>query len=237
MQTKYLVLWLEAPLMSYGDGKCLYVRKTLSFPSRGALWGLVFSAAGWQNEQRERLTAIRDLPVTVYGYKTEGSILSDYQIMGGGWDTHDPWQERMVPHKSDGKAVTGTEPTRPLVKQYLQDSVFAAILPFPSSWEGEIRAACASPCDVLSIGRKACVPTIPVLQGVADTFEDALSILSQVEEKRNSVSDAPVQRQRVYEETKDFRKARWRLQDVPLAFRPAYEYGWRYVTVCPVASL
>lgn len=68
------------------------------------------------------------------------------------------------------------------------------------------------------------------MQGIGKTFEEALRILSHVEETRNEDDKQPVVRKRVYEETRDFKKARWRIKDVPLAFRPYFEYGWRYVT-------
>ena len=229
MHTRYLVMWLEGPLQSYGGKDQIFVRGTQKFPSRSAICGMLFSAAGWHDEQRERLAELRECSLAVYGYKGESPVLSDYQIIGGGWDLKDPWQERMVPHKSNGKPVAGALPTRPVIKQYLQDSVFAAILEFPAQWENDVRAACCSPHDILFLGRKACVPTIPILQGVAGSFEEALAILDRVEEKRNEICAVPAVRHRVYEETQEAASARWHLRDVPLAFQPAFEYGWRYV--------
>lgn len=234
--------WIAGVRTSYNSGEQY-------FGSGDEMFAWRFAADGSEDALREKFAFMRKLSSAVYASLSQLRQVIEAPKLDSRIAIQSTPAKTFVSSRHEGimrdlmddfgelLAVTGTEPTRPLVKQYLQDSVFATILPFPSSWEGEIRAACASPRDVLSIGRKACVPTIPVLQGVADTFEDAVSILSQVEEKRNSVSDAPVQRQRVYEETKDFRKARWRLQDVPLAFRPAYEYGWRYVTVRPAVAL
>lgn len=230
MDTKFLILWLEAPLQSYGEENCLYVRSTTKFPRRAALWGMIFGAAGWYNEQRDRLAQLRPCSLTVFGYGKEKPILSDFHIVGGGWDESDPWQERMVPHTSNGSKVVGI-PTRPRVKQYLQDSVFSAICEFPAQWEDELRETCKSPKDVVFLGRKACIPTVPVLQGIADDWDQALRTLSFVEEQRNKMAASPVMRTVVFEETKDQRQARWHLQDVPLAFRPSYEYVWRYVAV------
>lgn len=230
MGKRYLVVWLEGPLQSYGREDCIYARKTQRFPRRAALWGMVFSAAGWYDAQRERLAELLDCSLTVYGYTPDRPMLTDYQIVGGNWDITDPWQERMVPHRFDGKAIVGSA-TRPRTKQYLQESVFAAILEFPEHWESDLRRACVSPRDMISLGRKACIPTVPVLQGIANDFDSALELLEYVEENRNECFETPVYRRRVFEETTDRENARWSLNDVPLSFRPTPEYGWRYVNV------
>lgn len=228
---RYIALWLEAPLMSFGGNDRKYIRNTLRFPSRATLWGVVFSAAGWLDDQTDRLAELKNCSVTVFGYKPDHPVLSDYQIVGGGWDTKDRWQERMVPHTAKGKTVAGPSPTRPLIKEYLQDAVFSAVLEFPAIWEDDLRRACASPHDALFIGRKACLPTVPILQGVAESFEKAVAILDFVRDKRNEFSNEPVFQKRIYSETTNPQEARWHLNDVPVAFRPKFEYGWRYVKV------
>lgn len=223
MEKSFLIVWLEGPMQAYGAQSRMYRRQSLPFPTRGMLWGMVFNAAGWTGPQRERLALLRDCPVTVYCYR-EPVTISDYQIVGGNWDPSDPWQERMLPHRSDGKPVTGTVPTRPVVKDYLQDGCFSAVLAFPREWNASITAACRSPADALSLGRRACLPTVPMLQGTADSLEGAQALLQSVERAR-SETFGKVSRRAAFIETEPTR-AHWFVHDLPLAFRPDYAYDW-----------
>ncbi len=73
---RYIALWLEAPLMSFGGNDRKYIRNTLRFPSRATLWGVVFSATGWLDDQTDRLAELKNCSVTVFGYKSDHPVLS-----------------------------------------------------------------------------------------------------------------------------------------------------------------
>ncbi|HQB07934.1 MAG TPA: type I-E CRISPR-associated protein Cas5/CasD, partial [Rectinema sp.] len=55
MDLHYLLLWLEAPLQSWGFDSKFNRRDTLAFPTRSGILGLLLCAMGAQGEQRELL--------------------------------------------------------------------------------------------------------------------------------------------------------------------------------------
>ena len=65
MSNPYLLLWLEAPLQSWGFDSKFGRRETLKFPTRSGVVGLVCSALGAGGEQRELLAEFSSLRQTV----------------------------------------------------------------------------------------------------------------------------------------------------------------------------
>lgn len=68
----YVLLWLEAPLQSWGANSKFNRRTTVSFPTKSGVLGLVLSAMGKGGEQRELLELFSksDLQVDAFPKKT-----------------------------------------------------------------------------------------------------------------------------------------------------------------------
>lgn len=68
MITRYLLLWLEAPLQSWGHDSKFGRRDTLNFPTKSGVMGLVCCALGAKGEQRELLAEFALLKQTVISF-------------------------------------------------------------------------------------------------------------------------------------------------------------------------
>ena len=116
MGNPYLLLWLEAPLQSWGHDSRFGRRYSLDFPTKSGVLGLVCCARGAAGEQREWLTAWADLDMRVQGYVPQDArghplprqpLLRDFHMVGSGYDDKDPWQNLLIPKTSGGKKAVG----------------------------------------------------------------------------------------------------------------------------------
>ena len=99
MSNPYLLLWLEAPLQSWGYDSKFGRRDTLNFPTKSGVLGLVCCALGAGGEQRELLERLVQLDHTVLSFvrtktkldqeqvkcKSE-PLLRDFHMVGSGYD-------------------------------------------------------------------------------------------------------------------------------------------------------
>ncbi|MDA8138306.1 MAG: type I-E CRISPR-associated protein Cas5/CasD [Desulfobacteraceae bacterium] len=120
MDTQYLLLWLEAPLQSWGSDSKFGRRDTLPFPTRSGVLGLVLCAMGASGEQHEFLARMAPLRQTVISYaharkKDNGQpekrasdvLLRDFHMVGSGYDDNHPWQTLHIPKTVEGKKAVG----------------------------------------------------------------------------------------------------------------------------------
>lgn len=171
----YLALYLEAPLQSWGYQSKFDRRTTLSHPTRSGILGMVCAAMGINRADSARLAEFAELEITVYSFELHGR-LTDFHTVGGGWDKRDVRGKRNIVSTADGK-TGNTVITR---REYLEDARFGAILCGPRKQLEEIAAALRNPQWGVWLGRKACIPTAPVMRGVFDDAESALDCLSKL---------------------------------------------------------
>ncbi|MCU0623520.1 MAG: type I-E CRISPR-associated protein Cas5/CasD [Gemmatimonadaceae bacterium] len=176
MSRTYLLVRLEGPLQAWGDVTQDTVRPTRAFPSRSALAGLFASALGWTYRDGARTTAFQDaLRYAVRADRT-GSVMIDYQTAEltttvRGW-THWGIEERDINNVTRMIAVRGRRPrpqaTQILRKGYLADASFLAAVALddtaPVNLE-RLAAALVRPARPVFLGRRACLPTRPLLEG------------------------------------------------------------------------
>jgi len=175
-----LLLWLEAPLQSWGAGSRYSRRDSLPFPTRSGILGLLCCAVGRGGEQREWLGMMKDLPQTVTGYApvdrfnkaVRYPLLRDFHMVGSGYDSSDPWQDLLIPKKSDGKRPVGSG-ARLTHRYYLQDMAFACALSVPECLEGELEAGLREPVWPVCLGRRSCIPTDIVFRGFFESEKEA----------------------------------------------------------------
>lgn len=183
MSNPYLLLWLEAPLQAWGHDSKFGRRDSLDFPTKSGLLGLLACAQGAGGEQRDWLAVWADLDMQVLAYVPQDRqgqalprqpMLRDFHMVGSGYDDKDPWQTLLIPKKNDGgKAVGGG--TKMTYRYYLQDMAFAVALQAPAALAQEAVAALQAPVWDLYLGRKNCVPTDFIYQGLFDSAEAALA--------------------------------------------------------------
>ena len=168
MTDPYLLMRFEAPLMSFGAAMTEQSGPTWRFPGRAMLAGLLGNALGYAHWESDRLQALQD--ALVFGARVDrgGERVLDYQtvdlgqeFMLSGWTTAGRLQGR------GGASATGTQIRR---REYWADSILTVALRVcrvpgvPT--EQELHDALHCPERPLFIGRKPCLPSVPLALGV-----------------------------------------------------------------------
>jgi CRISPR system Cascade subunit CasD len=162
-----LVLRLAGPLQSWGSASQFNRRETSGEPTKGGIIGLLAAAQG-----RRRADPIEDLLDLSLAVRTDqpGTLLRDYHTVS---------DYRGVPllsasvrerGKDKGRQTPATAPgptrfkyTHVTQRFYLQDAVFVAVVAGAPDLLGDLAAALRRPAFPLALGRRACVPTQPLL--------------------------------------------------------------------------
>jgi len=234
--SRYLLLWLEAPLQSWGHDSKFGRRDTLNFPTKSGILGLVCCAMGKGGEQREFLAEFASLNQTVLSFvrsrkKKEEMIkidreplLRDFQMVGSGYDDKDPWQSLLIPKTAEGKKAVGGG-AKLTYRYYLQDAYFAIILQVPNEQAEKIADALKHPVWDLYLGRKSCVPTDFIYRDCYKNEDDAIIAAQNMATDKNLLEDFRVL-DGEYEGDEVFS-----LNDIPVCFGEQKLYWDRRVTV------
>ena len=195
---EYLLLTLEAPLISFGGPSLDHRRPTEDFPGTALLAGLLGNALGWRRGQdAERLQALQEALAYAVRIDREPAgrqPLTDLQTVAlnppeQGWTTYGQPQGR----ERTASAGGGLDLRHLRYRDYHCDLKATAALtlqpppppprgdsrrrpPPPLPGIPELAAALAKPARPLFLGRKACLPSGPLCRGVqaAATALDAL---------------------------------------------------------------
>lgn len=233
MSDPYLLLWLEAPLQAWGHDSRFGRRDSLDFPTKSGVLGLLCCALGASGEQREWLSRWAGLDMQVVAYVRQDKtslpvprepLLRDFQMVGSGYDDKDPWASLLIPKTREGKKAVGGG-TKMTYRYYLQDMAFAVLLQAPAAEAEAMHAALLAPVWDLYLGRKNCVPTEFIGQGVFSTSDEALVAASTLAEAKKRIVSFRV-RQGEHEGDEIVS-----LNDVPLQFGTDKRYRDRRVTV------
>lgn len=155
-----LVLRLAGPLQSWGSRSQFNRRDTNAEPTKSALVGLLAAADG-----RRRGQPIEDLLQLRFGIRSDqpGSLLRDYHTVST--LTGEPLPSSATNAKGVQKRSTGKSPRVTAVTErfYLQDAVFVAAVQGDSNLLRGLAEAIVKPGFPLALGRRSCVPTLPIL--------------------------------------------------------------------------
>lgn len=161
-----LLLRLEGPLQSWGERARWDYRDTAAMPTKSGIIGLLACALGKPRFDPLLLEMDEKLRMGVRMDRS-GPITIDYQTVSGIIRTADGGQ----------RGKKGEVSTIQSWRQYLQDTAFLVAL----SGEPELLQRCAAalkkPVWPIYLGRKSCVPTRPVFEGLTRDYtsiEDAL---------------------------------------------------------------
>jgi CRISPR system Cascade subunit CasD len=238
---KYLLLWLEGPLQSWGFDSKFGRRDTLQFPTKSGIYGMFLAALGKKGPQIELLSQLSDFKQTVVSFAISVSkgelgtmtpnelilpkLLMDFHMIGSGFDEKDSWQKLMIPKKEDGGTAVGGG-SKITYRYYLQDARFAVIQEISPSMGEEIAYALSNPTYEVCLGRKSCVPTDFIFRGIYDSLEIIEENISSLREEKNLVElfrviegEAPGEQLVI--------------NDVPLQFGQFKRYRDRLVTIVP----
>jgi CRISPR system Cascade subunit CasD len=249
MDKKYILLWIESPLQSWGADSKFGRRDTLPFPTKSGVLGLVLCAMGASGPQNDLLAklSLDTLQIAAYVRSklskdgqtrdkvSKEPLLRDFHMVGSGYDDKDIWQTLLIPMKWDpikkkaGKA-NNADGTRGGVKMtyryYLQDARFAAVLEVTADMADIISDALKNPVYDLYFGRKNCVPTERIFQGSFDSIAEAWQKAEAIALDKQLLEDF-----RVLDGEHDGDVMT--LNDVPVQFGEIKKYRDRRVTVVP----
>ncbi len=233
MSTRYLLLWLEAPLQSWGHDSKFGRRDTLNFPTKSGVLGLVCCALGAGGEQKELLAEFSPLTQTVLSFVRDKEkkdevgrepLLRDFHMVGSGYDDKDPWQSLLIPKTAQGKKAVGGG-AKLTYRYYLQDAYFAVVFEVPEGKANLIIEALKNPVWDLYLGRKACVPTDFIYQECFDTEDEVIIAAQKFASEKKLLEDF-----RVLDGEHEGDEV-FSLTDVPVCFGEHKLYRDRRVTV------
>jgi CRISPR system Cascade subunit CasD len=172
--TAFLAMYLQGPLQSWGHGSKLTLRNTLSFPTRSGIIGLICAAMGIERTDAQRLEQFRRLRMTVLAFGQTRRMI-DFHTIGGGWDkSKHPQNISVTADGTTGATVVSR-------REYLEDARFGVILSGDRMMLEEIAQALRHPRWGTWLGRKSCIPTVPIGQGIfpdADAARERLQSLA-----------------------------------------------------------
>ena len=219
-----MTTWFAGPMQSWGYDSKFDTRRTLNFPTRSGITGILLAALGASGPQEELLAEVAACPLSVYSFNDESSLsLTDYQVVGNGYDDSS-WGKMMSPKTSDGGTPVGGG-ARLTYRQYLLDRCFGAIWQMPEAVCEKFAAALQWPVFDLFLGRKCCVPSEMIFQGMTNSEHDALLILASLGKKHQLTLQYAFRE--VLEAGEDTETIL--LADVPFRFGLHKVYGERWV--------
>lgn len=160
-----LFLRLTSPLQSWGEDSQWSERRTAPEPTKSGVVGLLACALGWTDDERIRNLSRRvrvgvrcDVPGTP-------SPLRDYHTVGGGYD-----EPQLLTAEGKPKYVTNTKKphTEPTWRYYICDASFLVAVQSNDATIEELAQAVQFPTWQIYLGRKGCVPSRPLFDGVGD---------------------------------------------------------------------
>jgi len=179
---KYLLLWLEGPLQAWGADSRFDYRRTNGFPTISGLFGMLLASSGDSGSQEELLKRLADAPVYVVCFQKNGNsckpVLKDFQMVGNGYDAKDLWETLNIPKKSDGGRAVGGG-AKLTYREYLADSCFAAVCGLPDDLAEKFSKSLQHPVFDLYLGRKCCVPSTFIYQGLFESLDNAADTLRE----------------------------------------------------------
>ncbi len=170
--TDLLLLRLDAPLMSFGAPIVDNRGVIQPFPALSMLAGLVGNALGYDHAEAAALQRLQARLRYAVRQDRPGRRLRDYQTV----DLSKPymsddraWTTRgALETRKGGSASSGTHIR---LRDYWADAVYTVALALDPPGEvptlGDVAAALRAPARPLFLGRKACLPAVPLLLGEA----------------------------------------------------------------------
>lgn len=211
-----LLLRLAGPLQSWGIDSKFETRRTLPFPTKSGVIGLVAAALGYSRDDDESLKRLNSLRFGVR-IDREGELLRDF-------------------HTAKGKKDEVSYITE---RYYLADAVFLAGLESDDfEFLCEIEEALHYPEFPLYLGRRSCVPTMPLVLGIRNkplliALQDEPLQLSELTRKKLRAS-SDKRKLRIIADIAENEKEKINpaavLKDLPVSFSKIHrKFTWRPV--------
>ena len=160
-----LILRLEGALQSWGDHSKWDVRDSGDFPSKSGVVGLLSCAMGLERGDPEIAALSAALHMAVRVDRPGIRVLDFHTVQG------------YPLYNAEGKPRSSNTVISP--RWYLQDASFLVVLDLPDDWRERVTAALKQPVCPIYLGRKSCVPSRPVFEGVTEAYSDLLDAIQR----------------------------------------------------------
>lgn len=168
---RILILRLEAPMMSFGSTASTEDGTTARFPGVSMIAGMLGNALGYDHAEPERLQRLQDRIRIASAVAEPGLVLEDFQTAAVGWNDK-PWSTRGAPIARKSNQNTLNDGPILRRRQYWEDSSIIVALTLVDENEtptvDDLAAALDKPSRTLFIGRRTCLPAMPINDGVID---------------------------------------------------------------------
>ena len=201
-----LLLRLAGPLQSWGSESKFEVRRTMGFPTKSGVIGMLAAAFGYSRE--ESLDKLNQLKFGVR-VDREGRLIRDY-------------------HTAMGEKPYVTN------RYYLSDAIFLVGLESNDGiFLNDIADALKNPAFPLFLGRRSCPPTMPLLLEIRDAnlitaLQNERWLLEEWRQKRITNYNKSECKLRIITDSDDTNAIV--IRDVPISFSPVHrKFGWRRI--------
>lgn len=170
-----LFLRLEGPLQAWGERGHWSIRDTALEPTKSGIIGLLACALGYREDEQIRPLSEK----TRMGVRVDapGRLITDYHTIGGGYTYPALLTAEGKPKKTPG----GQPHTEISPRDYLCEASFLVALQVKDSVDraliSQFAHALQHPVWPVFLGRKACVPAVPVFAGIG-AYADLQSALA-----------------------------------------------------------
>lgn len=233
---KYVLLWIESPLQSWGSDSKFWRRDSLRFPTKSGILGLVLCSMGASGAQNELLEKLSSKKMNVISYVhskmkkdqlvklDKEPLLQDFHVVGNGYDDKDKWQKLLIPKNSKGDSTVGGG-SKITYRNYLQDARFAVILEVSDEMSEDVCEHLKIPVFDVYFGRKNCVPSEIIFQGCFDNSSEVYKKAEDIAKQKQLIEDF-----QVFDGEEDGDE-NFTLNDVPVQFGEIKKYRDRRVTI------
>lgn len=174
-ETAHLGIRLVGPLQAWGYNSQFSRRNTGLLPTKSAILGMCCAAMGvpkGSDQEEGKLEELRRLRLVVIAVPRAHRHGGREEVPFAVWrivDYHTVQNTRTAEGKVKDTHLTW--------RQYLCDASFVAVLSGGKTLIEEVGSALEDPVWGLWLGRKSCIPAVPVFAGVHETEEGALRVL------------------------------------------------------------
>ena len=183
----FLILHLQAPLMSFGGPQVDQIGPTGSFPTLSQLTGMIANALGYRHGDFERLQSLQDRLSVGSALINEGEEIEDYQTVDLG-QRHlrfPAWTTRgNAEHRAGGPDARYGTHIR--YRRYRASACVVTAVSLSRPEEAptlsNLESALTAPARPLFIGRKSCIPSTRIVLGIIEKAASPKDAISNVPE-------------------------------------------------------
>lgn len=210
----FLALRMEGPLQSWGFDSQYNRRNTGLMPTKSAIAGMCCAALGYRrgsDREKKFLSLFGEVKMTAIAiprYVSEKELpvrrLQDYHTVQN-------------TRRASGAINNDCVLTH---RQYLEDASFGILLHGDADFLVEVVTALADPKWGVWLGRKTCIPSAPVLEGLKENSDNLLNLLKENKKDalRLLIGEEPLESFTRQEDVETFAEGRDSLPDVPVSF-------------------